>query len=126
MTQRQIKLVENYVRMKVKKVLAEKKKLKEATYEDPGYGDNSHDAFKQYMTWYKQFGDIARTLTSATGYWYVGSGQQEIAEKIKSMNPEQLKEFRNQMAQLLLKSRSAQKIMNDVKITAQKMIESLN
>lgn len=119
MTERQKKLVENYIRNEVKK------RLNEVKYTNPGIGDGSATALQTYYQWFRQFSHIASLLTNATGYWYVGSSQKEIADKIKQLSPEQLKDFRTQMAKLLLKSREADKIMREVREYANDMIQAL-
>ena len=129
MTSKQEKyLTEKFIRPMVKKM------LREAKYEEPTMpqwsndeGDKSEQfkAFRTWMNYQNQFSNIVRLLTDRSGYWYVGSSQQELQNKIKSMSPEQLKSFRSEVAALLQNSRIAQKAMNDVKAEANRLIQSL-
>jgi len=109
-----------------------KKMIQEAIYKDPGLetkGLSKEEAKKvanTWQAWLKQFNNIANLLTSKSGYWYVGSSQSAIAEKIEKMDPDNLKEFRIKVANLVKMSRVAEKAMDAVKKEANVLIASLD
>lgn len=128
-----MKIRKSALKESIKEIVTEV--LEEARYEEPQTADMYKDpkssekekeaALRTWLNWTGQFGDIARTITSKSGYWYIGSGQDEIAKKIKKKSPEELKAFRKKVADLLRKSSAADKAMKDVQRQAQAMIKTL-
>ena len=101
-----------------------RKIIKEVIYSEPEKPIDN-ESLKKWYAWHKQFFNIAKLLTDKSGYWYVFSSIKKISEKIKLMKPEQLKEFRKHIADLLKLSKVADKTMNDVKKEANALIASL-
>jgi len=75
---------------------------------------------------YNQYDGIIRNLTNASGYWYVGSSQKELAKKLKDMSMDDYKKFRSEVAAFYNELRNANNAMENVKKTANKLIAKLD
>ena len=72
-----------------------------------------------------QYSGIIETLTSKTGYWYVGSAKAPLIKKLEEMDIEDYKKFRSEVAAFYKEVKNANAAMNKVKETANALIKKL-
>ena len=67
---------------------------------------------------------LVKTLTGASGYWYLGSGEEKLRKKLED-NPELEKQVRSETAKLVNLGRQYQQLEKQVKKMANDIIAKI-